>query len=453
MKKCAKFGGSSVANAEQIKKICHIVLSDKDIRAVTVSAPGKRYDGDVKVTDLLIDLYEKFRNKDEKYKNSLDLVIKRYEGIVNDLKLDKYILEEFRDILNSHLENIEDYFYLENAIKACGEDFNARLIAKYIKSLGVNCSYLSPKEAGILVEHTLSEPVILEKTYENFKKFKDKEELFIIPGFFAYTPQGKIITFQRGGSDISGSIIARGLECDIYENYTDMSYIYSAHPNLIKNPKEITNITYKKMRELSYNGFEIFQEDAVAPLLSHNIKIHVKNTNDPNNGGTIIETKRDDVDQNPIIGISNVGDFISFNITEYLMNKKIGYIKKLLDIFEYQHIPVEHIPTGIDSLAILVRKKYINSEFQMQNLINTIKSNFSSDEFEIIDNISAIAIVGEGLSQIIGKSLYKISKVLYEEDIKLEAIIQGASKNSVFVFINKKYEKIAIEKLYKEFFE
>lgn len=304
-----------------------------------------------------------------------------------------------------------------------------------------------------MVEHTLSEPVILEKTYENLNKFKNRDELFIIPGFFAYTPQGKIITFQRGGSDITGSIIARGLDCDIYENYTNMSYIYTAHPKLIENLKEITNITYKEMRELSYNGFEIFQEDAVDPLLSHNIKIHVKNTNDPNNGGTIIETKRDDVDKNPIIGISNVGDFIAFNITEYLMNKKIGYINKLLDIFEYQHIPVEHITTGIDSLAILVRKKYINSEFQMQNIINTIKANFSFDEFEIIDDISAIAIVGEGLSQRVGNALYKISKVLYEEDIKLESIIQGASKNSVFVFINKKYEKIAIEKLYREFFE
>lgn len=453
MKKCAKFGGSSVANAEQIRKVCKIVLSDENIRAVTVSAPGKRFDGDIKVTDLLIDLYEKFRNKDPKYKDSLEAVIKRYQEIVNDLKLDEEILQDYRNILNSYLENIEDSFYLENAIKACGEDFNARLIAKYIKSLGVNCSYLSPKDAGILVEHTLSEPVILEKTNENLNKFKDMNELFIIPGFFAYTPQGKIITFQRGGSDITGSIIARGLDCDIYENYTDMSYIYTAHPKLIENPKEITNITYKEMRELSYNGFEIFQEDAVAPLLFHNIKIHVKNTNDPNNGGTIIETKREDVDQNPIIGISNVGDFIAFNITEYLMNKKIGYINKLLDIFEYQHIPVEHIPTGIDSLAILVRKKYISSEFQMQNIINTIKANFSFDEFEIIDDISAIAIVEEDLSQRVGNALYKISKVLYEEDIKLESIIQGASQNSVFVFINKKYEKLAIEKLYKEFFQ
>lgn len=452
MRKTAKFGGSSVANSTQIKKVCDIVLNDKDICAVVVSAPGKRYDDDIKVTDLLIDLYEKYRNKDPKYKDQIEVIIKRYEEIVKDLKLDESILDDFRNILKTYLNEIEDSFYLENAIKSCGEDFNARLIAKYIMSLGYKSLYLSPKEAGILVEHTLNEPVILEETYDNMRRFKDDDRLFIIPGFYAYSPQGKIITFKRGGSDITGSIIARGLDCDIYENFTDMSYIYTAHPKLIENPKPITNITYKEMRELSYNGFEIFQEDAVAPLLNNNIKIQVKNTNDPSNGGTIIETKRDNVDEKPIIGISNVGDFIAFNITEYLMNKQIGYINKLLDIFEYQHIPVEHIPTGIDSLSILVRKKYISSEFQMQNIINTIKSNFNFDEFEIIDNLSAIAIVGEGLKEIMTETLFKISKTFNEENIRLESIIQGASNNSLFVFINKKDEKLAIQKLYKEFF-
>lgn len=452
MRKTAKFGGSSVANSTQIKKVCDIVLNDKDIRAVVVSAPGKRYDDDIKVTDLLIDLYQKYKNKDPKYKDQIEIILRRYEEIITDLNIDDKLLDKFRSILNNHLVEIDDSFYLENAIKSCGEDFNARLIAEYIRSLGYKCSYLSPEEAGLLVEYTINEPIILDESYDNIKRFKDDDRLFIVPGFYALTPQGKVITFQRGGSDITGSIIARGLECDIYENYTDMSYIYTAHPKLIDNPKPITNITYKEMRELSYNGFEIFQEDAVAPLLNNNIKIQVKNTNDPDNGGTIIETTRENVKEKPIIGISNVGDFIAFNITEYLMNKQIGYINKLLDIFEYQHIPVEHIPTGIDSLSILVRKKYITSEFQMQNIINTIKSNFNFDEFEIKDNLSAIAIVGEGLKEIMTQTLFKISKTFTEENIKLESIIQGASNNSLFVFISKENEKLAIEKLYKEFF-
>ncbi|MCI7239333.1 MAG: aspartate kinase [Anaerococcus sp.] len=453
MRKIAKFGGSSVANAEQIKKVCNIILNDNDIRAVVVSAPGKRFDSDIKVTDLLIELCKEYRNDDERYKKTINTILDRYDEIISDLNIDKSLLDTYRNILEKNLTEIEDHFYMENAIKSCGEDFNARLIAEYIKSLDIKCRYLSPKEAGIIVEHTLNKPIILEETYDNLNKFKNEDVLFIVPGFYAYSPQGKILTFKRGGSDLTGSILARGLDCDIYENYTDMNYIYAANPKLIDKPRPITNITYREMRELSYNGFEIFQEDAVTPLLSKSIKIQVKNTNDPNNGGTIIETKRNNVDENPIIGISNVGDFLAFNITEYLMNQETGYIKKLLDIFEYQHIPVEHIPTGIDSLSILIRKKYITSEFQMQNIINTIKSNFNYDHFDITDNISAIAIVGEGLKNIMVETLYKISKVFYEEKIKLESIIHGASNNSIFVFVNKKDEENAINALYNELFK
>lgn len=453
MRKIAKFGGSSVANAEQIKKVCNIILNDNDIRAVVVSAPGKRFDSDIKVTDLLIKLCKEYRNDDERYKKTINTILDRYDEIISDLNIDKSLLDTYRNILEKNLTEIEDHFYMENAIKSCGEDFNARLIAEYIKSLDIKCRYLSPKEAGIIVEHTLNKPIILEETYDNLNKFKNEDVLFIVPGFYAYSPQGKILTFKRGGSDLTGSILARGLDCDIYENYTDMNYIYAANPKLIDKPRPITNITYREMRELSYNGFEIFQEDAVTPLLSKSIKIQVKNTNDPNNGGTIIETKRNNVDENPIIGISNVGDFLAFNITEYLMNQETGYIKKLLDIFEYQHIPVEHIPTGIDSLSILIRKKYITSEFQMQNIINTIKSNFNYDHFDITDNISAIAIVGEGLKNIMVETLYKISKVFYEEKIKLESIIHGASNNSIFVFVNKKDEENAINALYNELFK
>mgnify|MGYP001157845242 CR=1 FL=1 len=453
MKKVAKFGGSSLANSEQIKKACKIVLADKDIKAVCVSAPGKRYDEDIKITDLLIDLYEKYRNKDERYKNAINKILKRFEDIADELGIDKKIICDFEEIIYSHLKEIKDDFYLENALKSCGEDFNARLISLYIQSLGYDCQYLSPKEAGILLEESVNGPIVLEETYKNLEKFKDSEILYIVPGFYAYSPQGKIITFQRGGSDITGSILAKGLSCDIYENYTDKNYIFTAHPDLIDDPEPISNITYREMRELSYNGFEIFQEDAVAPLLDKDIKIYIKNTNNPNSGGTIIETKRDDVKENPILGISNVGDFVAFNITEYLMNRQIGYIKKVLDIFEYQHIPVEHIPTGIDSLSIIVRKKYIRSEFQKQNIINSIKSNFKFDDFKLIDDLASIAIVGEGLKDIMAESLYKISRVLNEENIKLESIIHGASNNSIFIFVKKDYEELAIKKLYKIFFK
>lgn len=451
MIKVAKFGGSSLASAEQIKKVGQIIKNDPDIRGVVLSAPGKRNDSDTKVTDLLIRLFKEYSNSSDSYINTRDKIIERYRQIGECLNLDCDFIETYKIELNQMLENIDDDFYLENALKSCGEDFNARLVSRYLNTLGLRARYVSPKEAGIELDYVLNEPVISDRTYENIKKLRDIDELIVMPGFYGINKQGKILTFLRGGSDISGAILARGLGCDIYENYTDKSYIYSAHPKMIENPKPIKNITYAEIRELSYNGFEIFQEDAVEPLLKQNIKICVKNTNKPYEGGTIIEQDRSDVGLNPVVGISNVGKFISFNITEYLMNRKVGYINKLLDIFEYQHIPVEHIPTGIDSLSILIRKEHIKSESEMQSLKNAIDENFSYNKFDIKDNLASIAIVGEGLTNDMTRALYLISKSLNEENIKIEFIIQGASNNSLFLFVDEKDEKLATEKLYSYF--
>lgn len=451
MIKVAKFGGSSLASAEQIKKVGNIIKNDPDIRGVVLSAPGKRNDSDIKVTDLLIRLFKEYCNSSDSYIKTRDKIIQRYRQIAECLDLDCDFIEIYKIKLNQMLHDIDDDFYLENALKSCGEDFNARLIAMYLNNIGLKARYISPKEAGIELDYVLNEPIISEKTYENIKKLRNIDELIVMPGFYGVNKQGKILTFLRGGSDISGAILARGLGCDIYENYTDMSYIYSAHPKMIESPKPIKNITYAEIRELSYNGFEIFQEDAVEPLLKQNIKICVKNTNKPYEGGTIIEQDRSDVGLNPVVGISNVGKFISFNITEYLMNRKVGYINKLLDIFEYQHIPVEHIPTGIDSLSILIRKEHIKRESEMQSLKNAIDDNFAYNKFNIKDNLASIAIVGEGLTNDMTRALYLISKSLNEEDIKIEFIIQGASNNSLFLFVDEKDEKLATEKLYSYF--
>ena len=451
MIKVAKFGGSSLASAEQIKKVANIIKNDPDIRGVVLSAPGKRNDSDTKVTDLLIKLFKEYSNSSDSYINTMDKIIERYRQIAYVLGLASDFIETYKIELNQMLQDIDDDLYLENALKSCGEDFNARLVARYLNSLGLKSRYVSPKEAGIELDYVLNEPVISDRTYENIKKLRDIDELIVMPGFYGVNKQGKILTFLRGGSDISGAILSRGLGCDIYENYTDMSYIYSAHPKMIESPKPIRNITYAEIRELSYNGFEIFQEDAVEPLLNQNIKICVKNTNKPYEGGTIIEQDRSDVGLNPVVGISNVGKFISFNITEYLMNRKVGYINKLLDIFEYQHIPVEHIPTGIDSLSILIRKEHIKSESEMQSLKNAIDDNFAYNKFNIKDNLASIAIVGEGLTNDMTRALYLISKSLNEENIKIEFIIQGASNNSLFLFVDEKDEKLATEKLYSYF--
>lgn len=453
MKKTAKFGGSSVASASQIKKVGQIVKNDNNIRAIVVSAPGKRFSADIKVTDLLISLFKEYKSASPTYIKTLDMIILRYREISEELGLDKKLVDSFKEILLGFLTNIKDDFYLENAIKSSGEDFNARLIAAYMNKIGIKASYMSPKKLGIVLEYSLNDVNILDKTYENIGRFKEAEDLLVVPGFYGYNENGDRLTFARGGSDISGAILARGLACNIYENYTDMTYIYSANPSLFENPSPITNISYAEMRELSYNGFEIFQEDAVEPLLDTDIEIHVKNTNNPNEGGTIISKERADVEKNPIIGMSDVGKFTSFKITEYLMNRKVGYIKNVLDIFQYMHIPVEHIPTSIDSISILVRSEYIENSSKKSSIINALNNSFDLDEFVYDDSLKSIAIVGEGLRNKMTKALYIISDVLNQNQIKIEYIIQGASNNSLFILINEKDERLCLKSLYKAIYE
>lgn len=453
MKITAKFGGSSVASASQIEKVGEIVKNNENIRAIVVSAPGKRFKADIKVTDLLISLFDEYKSNSPGYIKTLDMIILRFTEISEVLGLDRKLVESFKEILLGFLTEIKDDFYLENAIKSSGEDFNSRLIAAYMNKIGIKASYVSPKDLGIVLEYSLNDVNILDETYENIGKFKDKDELLVVPGFYGYNKDGDRLTFSRGGSDISGAILARGLACDIYENYTDMTYIYSANPSLFENPAPISNISYAEMRELSYNGFEIFQEDAVEPLLDTDIEIHVKNTNNPNEGGTIISKDRLDVDKNPIIGMSDVGEFTSFKITEYLMNRKVGYIKNVLDIFQYMHIPVEHIPTSIDSISILVRSEYIKDSSTKSSIVNALNNSFDLDELIVDESLKSIAIVGEGLRGQMTKALYIISDVLKQNEIKIEYIIQGASNNSLFILINKKDEKLCLKSLYKAIYE
>lgn len=453
MKKVAKFGGSSVASASQIQKIGNIIKNDKDIRAVVVSAPGKRFKADIKVTDLLISLFKEYKAESPSYIKTLDMIILRYREISEVLGIDKDLVDSFKDELLEYLSSIEDDFYLENTVKSAGEDFNARLIAAYLKDLGLKASYISPKDLGLVLEYSLNDANIVDETYDNIKKYRDSKDILVIPGFFGYSKEGNRLTFSRGGSDITGSIVARGLGCDIYENYTDMTYIYSANPNLFKDPAPIKTISYAEMRELSYNGFQIFQEDAVEPLLDTDIEIHVKNTNSPKEGGTKICKERKDIDKNPIIGMSDVGEFTSFTLTEYLMNRKVGYVKNVLDIFQYLHIPVEHIPTSIDSLSILVRSEYIEKSSAKTSIVNAINNSFDLDSLDLEDGIKSIAIVGEGLRGQMTKALYIISEVLSKAKINIEYIIQGASNNSLFIFVKKEDEEKTLKEIYKAIYE
>src|SRR5699024_8400684 len=245
--KVAKFGGSSLANAEQFKKVSDIIKADDERKFIVVSAPGKRHDEDFKVTDLLIQLVEAYL-KNDKYQSYLISITDRFKTIINDLNLDMGLIETIENnIINTLESDISDRLKL-NSIKAIGEDTSALILSAYLNSLDVSARYVNPKDAGIIVEDLDSGAQILDESYD----------IIIIPGFFGYTSDGDLATFSRCGSDITGSIIASGVNASLYENFTDVDSVYSVNPNIVDNPKPITTLTYREMRELSYAGFSVF---------------------------------------------------------------------------------------------------------------------------------------------------------------------------------------------------
>ena len=319
--KVAKFGGSSVSNAKQIKKVLDIVNEDPERKIIIVSAPGKRSKDDTKTTDLLIRLYEKVLNGLD-YQSKKKEIIQRYADIVRELVMDKEILTTIDETLERYISQLYDKpARLYDALLSCGEDFNAQLIASYNNSQGIPTRYVSPKEAGLTVTDLPQQAQIIDSSYEDIYKLRDYNEKLIIPGFFGISKNDYIVTFPRGGSDIIGAIIARGVKASLYENFTDVSGIFKANPTIIDKPELIEEITYREMRELSYAGFGVFHDEALQPLYKDRIPVVIKNTNRPSDKGTYIRHDREINSENVISGISCDKGFTVINIKKYLMNR------------------------------------------------------------------------------------------------------------------------------------
>ena len=301
--KVSKFGGSSVSNAEQIKKVLNIINSDEDRKITIVSAPGKRHKEDVKTTDLLIRLYEKVIDHLD-YISKKEEIIQRYADIIHELHMSDTLLSTIDQTLESYIATLKDKpSRLLDALLSCGENFNAQLIAEYNNSQGIPTRYISPGDAGITVTDLPQNAQILDQSYEALYKLREYDEKLIIPGFFGLSRQNYIVTFPRGGSDITGAIVARGVRADIYENFTDVSGIFRANPSIVKDPEVIDEITYREMRELSYAGFGVFHDEALQPLHKDRIPVVIKNTNRPNDIGTYIRHDREINSNNVISGI------------------------------------------------------------------------------------------------------------------------------------------------------
>jgi aspartate kinase len=450
MKVC-KFGGTSVANAEQVAKIVDIVLSDPERRIVVVSAPGKRHKADTKVTDLLIQCAEESL-ADKEYEPTLSALVERYAEIQRDLKLPPGITAEIEKDLRFRLAGDKSHrgVFLD-CMKAAGEDNSAKIVAQAFTARGAKAVYVGPHEAGLYLTGDFGNAQLLEESYQYLAKtLKNRDEVVIFPGFFGYTKDGKVATFPRGGSDITGSILAAAVKADVYENFTDVDSVYPVDPRLVADVKQgIAVMTYREMRELSYAGFGVFHDEAVIPAVRAGVPINVRNTNRPSEPGTLIVQSRRVVAGN-VVGIASDEGFCNIFVDKYMMNREIGFGRHLLQILEWEGVSYEHMPSGIDNVSVVIRDKNFSPECE-KRVVERIKRDLSPDAVLVERGYALVMVVGEGLYYTVGMAS-KATQALADAGVNIEMMNQGSSEISMMFGVKAEQRAKAVQALYKAFF-
>ncbi|MBO6167764.1 MAG: aspartate kinase [Kiritimatiellae bacterium] len=451
MKVC-KFGGSSLANAAQLNKVMDIVLADPARRIVVVSAPGKRHSGDTKVTDLLIELAEtavKGENTDRQF----GAVVERYAEIAQALNLGEDIIREIEHDLMDRIAKVAalskpEFFDL---MKAAGEDNNAKLVAIAFTMRGHKARYASPKDTGMVLTGKFGDATLDPSSYATLSRaFSNFDGIVIYPGFFGYTKEGKVATFPRGGSDITGSILAAAVCADVYENFTDVDSVYPVDPRIVPEVSEgIPTMTYREMRELAYAGFGVFNDDAVIPAVRARIPINIRNTNHPGEPGTMIQQSRRVV-PGTVVGIASADDFCNIVVDKYLMNRAIGFGRHLLQILEDEAIPYEHMPSGVDSQCIVVKGQHLPKEKE-HRVIQRIKRELDPDSVLVERDLTILMVVGEGMCYTAGM-FAKACLALASAGINISMVNQGSSEVSFMIAIKRKDRSEAVRALYRTFF-
>ncbi len=447
--KVAKFGGTSLASAEQIRKICAIITSDPERRLVVVSAPGKRDAEDTKVTDLLIEA-ARVRLSGQDGQDALARVVDRYREIAEELELPaaslQPISEDFRTRFEMDPRN-EGLFM--DTMKAGGEDNSARLVAEYLRSTGVEAHYVNPGEGGMILSDEPGNARVLKQSYGKLRALRERTGITIFPGFFGYSETGQVVTFPRGGSDITGAILAAAVDAEMYENFTDVDSVFVANPMLVDQPVSVEEITYREMRELSYAGFSVFHDEALEPVFHAGIPVIVKNTNNPSAAGTRIVPTRP-TGQFPIVGIAATDGFCSVYISKYLMNREVGFGRRLLQIFEDEGISFEHTPSGIDNMSVIVRESTFNPAAE-ERVLRRVRTELVADEVTVERGLALVMIVGEGMHHTIGLA-GRACTAFADANVNLEMINQGSSEVSMMFGIKASDIPRAVRALYDQFF-
>jgi len=446
-----KFGGSSVATNEKLEHIVKIISLDARRRCLVLSAPGKAPGHTVKVTDLLIDMTKKAL-KDEDFSTVLTEVKKRFHSIYDPLRLPDEQIDEILTDLDKRCAAPRDHTgKFRDLIVAAGEDLNCRLFASYLSSMGIPSQYINPRDAGLVVTDTFGDAQPLPESAFNMANLKSicSDSVIVFPGFFGYTAQGDIATFSRGGSDLTGSLLAEALDAVEYENWTDVDGIFSAHPGMVDSPIQIPALTYKEMRELSYMGFNVLHEEAVKPVMRKKIPIRLRNTANLANTGTLIVTERLPGERD-VIGVASSSGYCSFTLEKFLMNREKGFGRRLLAIFEDLGLSYEHCPSGVDNISVILDQDQLKSEI-VNSIIRTIEDQLQPDVIRSEFGIALVSVVGEGLIRKIG-FLAKATKALATSGVNIKMVNQGSSEMSIIFGIDATDEKKAVKALYHEFF-
>jgi aspartate kinase len=448
--KVAKFGGSSLADAAQIRKVCDIILSDPERRLIVVSAPGKRHKGDTKVTDLLI-ACAKARLAGGAAEDELEAVVGRYADIARDLGLGTDLADRITADLRQRLamptDNAAQFM---DTMKAAGEDNSARLVAAYLAGQGHAAAYVSPAEAGLVVSHEYGNAQVLPESYARLAALGQRPGITIFPGFFGVSPQGAVVTFPRGGSDITGSILAAAVKADVYENFTDVDSVLVVNPDLVANPRALPELTYREMRELSYAGFSVFHEEALEPVFHAGVPVCIRNTNNPSAPGTCISLDRV-CPIGQIAGIAAAPGFCTIYVSKYLMNREVGFGRRLLQIVEEEGLSYEHTPSGIDNVSVILHEDGFSPEAEAR-VVERIRRDLGVDDVSVERGLALVMIVGECMRHVVGIAA-RATAAFARADVNIEMINQGSSEVSMMFGVTTKDMGRAVQALYREFFE
>ena len=434
MKKVVKFGGSSLANAEQFQKVGDIIRSDESRRYVVPSAPGKRFSADTKVTDLLYTCYDK-AEAGEDFTDVLTEIKGRFYEIIKGLNLDLSLEEEFRQIeadFKAHAGN-------EYAASR-GEFLNGKVMAAYLGYEFI--------DSATVIRFDKNGNFDADKTDKLLSKRLQKCERAVVPGFYGGMEDGTIKTFSRGGSDVTGSLVAKAIHADIYENWTDVSGFLVTDPRIVDNPAVIETITYRELRELSYMGATVLHEDAIFPVRKEGIPINIRNTNRPEDKGTFIVESTCRKPKYVITGIAGKKGFCSINIEKSMMNSEIGFGRKVLQVFEDQGISFEHVPSGIDTMTVYVHQDEF--EEKEQQVIAGIHRAVQPDFVEMESDLALIAVVGRGMKSQRGTA-GRVFSALAHAHVNVKMIDQGSSELNIIIGVENRDFETAVKAIYDIF--